>query len=278
MSSSKPTLSIAAIFAASIAGNPTQFACERGLAAVGLEDWQFLSFEVAEEDLATAIEGARVLGFQGLLIEEPLQRRAAELCLSRSEAANLAHYVDALFRIEDQPFAGSFLKCEVLSTAIAKVAEAKVAEDAEARCTISLVGEDAAMFAAVRPLLHETRYRWRSTSAPPEPLPEEVDWTQTSHLELAVDGQTDVLVQASRDCDAQVGERISEMTAPGLVVDLAEITGQSPLSERARALGLVGWTAMDVNVRQTALAFERWTGRPVDLGVIREAYEEFLEI
>ena len=54
-----------------IAGNPAQFALERGFASLELE-WRVLSSDVAPQKLDQAIAGGEVLGFRGLLLDDSL--------------------------------------------------------------------------------------------------------------------------------------------------------------------------------------------------------------
>jgi len=61
-----------------IGGNPTQFVVARVLASFAL-DWQFLSFDVAPDDITAAIAGIDSLGFCGAMIAEPYQTEVARL-------------------------------------------------------------------------------------------------------------------------------------------------------------------------------------------------------
>jgi shikimate 5-dehydrogenase len=83
-----------------IAGNPTQFAMERVLAAAGL-DWRFLSFDVAPDRLPDAIRGIDALNFHGLAITPSHASQVYDLVPRRTEAAQAAEWVDILERESD---------------------------------------------------------------------------------------------------------------------------------------------------------------------------------
>lgn len=83
-----------------IAGNPAQFALERGFAALEL-DWRVLSSDVPPENLDKAIAGGEVLGFRGMLLDESLSHREDEEvvqpnCLYRSPDSDCWQSGDAM--------------------------------------------------------------------------------------------------------------------------------------------------------------------------------------
>lgn len=59
---------IVAVLGHPIAGNPSQFAIERALESMQL-DWRVLSLDVKPSDVATAINGAWVMGLRGVLLD-----------------------------------------------------------------------------------------------------------------------------------------------------------------------------------------------------------------
>jgi shikimate dehydrogenase len=56
-----------------------------------------------------------------------------------------------------------------------------------------------------------------------------------------------------------------------IVVDLAYGDGQTPLLSAARRAGARTVDGLEMLVRQGALSFERWTGRPAPLEAMRAA-------
>lgn len=107
-----PIQPIACVIGHPIAGNPTQFAIEKALAAADL-DWRFLSVDVAEKDLRDAIRGIRAMGFRGAWIAEPHRQCTASLCDWLSEEAQLAGHVDLLI-CDDGHLKGYHVKSSVV--------------------------------------------------------------------------------------------------------------------------------------------------------------------
>ena len=67
---------IIAVIGHPIAGNPSQFAIERALAALELE-WRVLSFDVHPDHIAAALEGFKVTGIAGVMIDPSVRPIAA---------------------------------------------------------------------------------------------------------------------------------------------------------------------------------------------------------
>lgn len=68
---------IIAVIGHPIAGNPSQFAIERSLEALAL-DWRVLSLDVRPADVAAALEGFRVTGIAGVMIDRSVMPMAAD--------------------------------------------------------------------------------------------------------------------------------------------------------------------------------------------------------
>ncbi|MEM9825680.1 MAG: hypothetical protein AAF958_03785 [Planctomycetota bacterium] len=97
-----------------IAGNPSQLAMERALRSVGL-DWRVLSLDVAPADIVAAVEGLRVCGFRGLLIDPTAQPATLE---------------DDFYFYRDGQWTGSVLRDEVLANWLVAGDSANLADDA----------------------------------------------------------------------------------------------------------------------------------------------------
>ena len=68
---------VVAVIGHPIAGNPTQFAIERGLLSMGLP-WRVMSFDIPPDRVATALDGLETLAFRGVLIDESLANAATD--------------------------------------------------------------------------------------------------------------------------------------------------------------------------------------------------------
>lgn len=107
-----------------IAGNPSQLAIERALESLGL-DWRVLSFDVRPEDVGLALDGFRVIGIAGVLVDRSVQtfaatwldaRKSLSENVSQASAENQESSdhssailpIDCLHRDEQGDFVGTF--------------------------------------------------------------------------------------------------------------------------------------------------------------------------
>lgn len=97
---------IIAVIGHPIAGNPSQLAIERALARLGLE-WRVLSFDVAPDDVAKALDGFSVTGIRGVLIDPSVQEQASTWYADYQSDDDSVTF-DCLYRDSDQKFVGTF--------------------------------------------------------------------------------------------------------------------------------------------------------------------------
>lgn len=101
---------IIAVIGHPIAGNPSQFAIERGLDSMGL-DWRVLSFDVHPENIAAALEGFKVTGIAGVLIDASIRDVASKWYAAKHVSASLdggaVREIDCLYRDEQLELIGS---------------------------------------------------------------------------------------------------------------------------------------------------------------------------
>lgn len=101
---------IIAVIGHPIAGNPSQFAIERGLDSLGL-DWRVLSFDVHPENIAAALEGFKVTGIAGVLIDMTVRDVASRWYADKSATTSLDGEphgeIDCLYRDENLELIGS---------------------------------------------------------------------------------------------------------------------------------------------------------------------------
>ncbi len=71
---------------------------------------------------------------------------------------------------------------------------------------------------------------------------------------------------------------LDRLEAPALIVDMATAASTSTLARAAAERGLQGITRLDLLIARTALAIKLWTGETIDPEILREAFEEYLEI
>lgn len=88
-----------------IAGNPAQFAAERALRAMKLE-WRVLSFEVLPDDVGSALEGFRVTGIRGVVIDRSLANEARQWHAESTDGSDFM--IDCLARDRAGQLVGSY--------------------------------------------------------------------------------------------------------------------------------------------------------------------------
>ena len=78
-----------------VAGNPTEFMMERAFAAAQL-DWRYLTCEVPPENLASAVQGMRAMGFRGGNFTIPHKVAVIQYLDELSESAKLMGAVNCV--------------------------------------------------------------------------------------------------------------------------------------------------------------------------------------
>ncbi len=200
-------------------------------AARGL-DWAYVACEVAPEALEAAVRGLAALGFAGANVTIPHKRAAAALC---DEAAG--NSVNTLV------FCGSRV--------LGFNTDRRIVEGVPGS-RVCLIGAGGAAAALEPALPGEVRTFSRSGAWPPDA------------------SQADLIVNATPITD----ELLLEPRAEQAVVDLAYRPDGVPtmLVAAARAAGCaVVVDGLEALVRQGAASFERWTGVPAPVEVMRAA-------
>lgn len=202
-------------------------------------DWAYVPLEVEPERLEAAVRGLVALGFAGANVTIPHKVGVAALCDDLDPAAERAGSVNTLV-IRDGRVLGATTDAEVL-------------EGLEARRAV-VVGDGGAaqaFVAALRERGAEVRAFARRAEWPPD-----------------VSG-ADLVVHAT-----PVRDELLFAPRPGqTVIDLAYRPDGRPteLVRAAREGGAQVVDGLEVLVRQGAASFERWTGVPAPVEVMRAA-------
>lgn len=266
-----------------VAGNPTQFMMQRALVDAGL-DWCCLTLEVAPEDLADAIRGARAMGFRGINLTLPHKVAALELLDGLSDAARLMGAVNCIHRVDRQLWGENtdgkgFLQSlgevaepagkRVLLLGAGGAARAIAVELALARVGELLVANRTPERAhtLVELLAHQL-------SVPARALP----WEGR----LAVPEETDIVINATSlgvlDSEARVPLDVETLRRTQIVADVVFNPTQTWLLQEAQRRHCTTLNGLGMLVNQAAIDFRIWTGIDPKLSVMREAVEEYLEI
>jgi shikimate dehydrogenase len=207
-------------------------------AARGL-DWAYVALDVEPDRLAEAVRGLAALGFAGANVTIPHKQAVAELCDELDPIAERAGSVNTLV-CRDGRILGSSTDAEVLAgLAVTRAA------------VIGAGGSARAFVAALEQLGATTRVLSRRGEWPPD----------VADAELVVNA-------------TPVRDDLLFEPRPGqTVVDLPYRPDGSPtaLVAAARAAGCTVFDGPEALVRQGAASFDRWTGVPAPLDVMRAA-------
>lgn len=266
-----------------VGGNPTQFMMERAFAAAGL-DWRFLTLEVSPHNLGDAVRGMRAMRFRGASITLPHRVAVTQFLDGRSDVADLIGAVNCVYRLNDQLIGENtdgkgFLQSlraitdpkgkRVVVFGAGGVARAITAELALAGAAgFTVVNRTAERGQALVDLLNER------LKVPSQFIPWEAEYR--------IEEGTDIVIQATSiglgDDAARVPLDVRSLQPPMLVADVTVNPGQTRLLIDAADRGCQTLPGPSMLVHRGALDFKIWTGMDPDVGVLRDAMEEYLEL
>ncbi len=265
------TESIIVVIAHPIAGNPSQFAVERALKAMGL-DWRVLSFDVLPEDVPAALDGFAVTGIAGVLIDHSLQAAASDWLRAKTGDGEMDN-IDCLYRNLDVPkkanqFAGVF--------------EQRAWLDDQINAALAETDNDTASDEA-RPR-HATKGVWFGESLGGTAVDQRHFQTEPSFLLTDVEFiKNEKLIALARGHDGPVEleqEDWPKNKGSTLVIDLSSesFSGRHPELEAIADLGYRVVSVCDQKVGTLQRCLNRWTGSNASGDVIRDAIEEYLGV
>jgi shikimate dehydrogenase len=234
-------------------------------AAAGL-DAAYVALPVAPDRLGEAVAGAHALGFHGLNVTVPHKQAAAALCATVDGIAGDVGAVNTLRRSAQgwEGFNTDAPACLTLLEAagVGKGARALLvgAGGAARAAAWALVRAGASVrIAARRPeAARELATAFGPATAPGAAIPQAARWD-----DLGIESSAaDVVVNGT-----SIGLPGHEQEIPGLRLRKGQVAvdfvyGDTALAQAARAAGARLVTGEQLLVRQGALAFTLWTGRP----------------
>jgi len=267
-----------------IAGNPTQYMLEKAFAA-GRLDWRFLTFEVSALDFEGALRGARIFGFQGIMLAPPHRYAALPFLEELTDVARLCGQVNCIKqsegRLRGDNTEGRALRqlveqatdlsdSQVTIVGAGRLARALAAELAQA-------GVREIVFACRRP---DTIEKFAQT------LPVETSLTSCRCEDLGdqpplkVAAECRLLINATPVGRMQPREQLpidlDSLPTDLVVADVVYNPPQTWLLRVAQELDFTTIDGLTLLIEQVALAFETWTDATADRQAMREAVEEFL--
>jgi shikimate dehydrogenase len=273
------------LFGQPVDENPTQAMIEAGFAAAGL-DWRYLTIEVAPDDLADAVRGARAMGLRGfnctiphkVAVVEHLDRlgRSAELmgavnCVVRrgdelvGENTDGAGFLEALRRRRDP--AGSRVVMLGAGGAARAIAVELLLAGAS---SLTIVNRGAGRARELQALLD-------GIDSPTVVRVEELDAV------FRVSGDADLVVNATSiglypDVDAMVPLALDDVAGRALVADVIPNPPETGFLRAAAELGCETLDGLEMLVEQGRIGFELWTGVEPDVEAMREALRRAFEL
>jgi shikimate dehydrogenase len=236
------------------------------LQAVGLHDWRYQLLPIAPElftELVSALPGA---GFRGVNVTLPHKQAALAAATDPTPRAVAIGAANTLVFESDRVIAADNTDAPALIASLPFSA---------AGTTVLVLGAGGSARAAVWALLDagaETVWVWNRTAERARSMCAELGGTTVADAPAA-----DLLVNCTAagldgsDPWPQLPLTADALSGFGCVVDLVYGVGETALVGAARERGIAVVEGLDLLVGQGALSFERFTGRPAPVDVMREA-------
>lgn len=273
---------LVAVFGQPVAENPTGVMQEAGFRAAGL-DWRYLTIEVAPEDLARAVDGARAMGFQGFNLTIPHKVAVMQYLDEIAPEARIIGAVNTVRREGDR-FIGEntdgkgFLRGLREDAGVDPRGKRIVVLGAggAARAIATELGLAGA--ARVTVVNRGVERGEAMTDDLRRSVPSEVifePWRGT----YTVPPDVDVFVNATPiglypDVDAMPEVELSSTSA--IVCDAVFNPPETRLLRTAGEDGLPTLDGLSMLVYQGVIGFELWTGKPAPQSVMKEALRQSL--
>ena len=266
-----------------VAGNPTQFMMERAFAAAGV-DWRYLTLEVPPENLASAVQGIRAMGFCGGNFTIPHKMAVIEHLDGLSEAAELMGAVNCVTRVGEQLIgentdgkgfvqslrgltepaekrvvvlgAGGAARASAVELGLSKVAEITIVNRTAER------GQELVNLLIDRVDVAAKLVTWEG--------------------DFEVEAETDIIINATSiglgNPEARVPLDYTTLSPGKVVADVVFNPPETVFLREASRRGCQTLDGLGMLVNQGIIGFKIWTGVDPDPIVMREALEEYLEL
>lgn len=243
-------------------------------------NWVYLAFEVPPDALANAIRGMGALGIRGLNLTIPHKEAAVALVDALTPAAQAIGAVNTLFWDEgrlvgDNTDAEGFL--QALRAAGCEPSGKRVlvlGAGGSARAVLyALQRVGCSLLLANRTLARAHTLAQRFPIEQVLPLQREALRPQMPTVQLVVNCTP---LGMEPNADTMPDLPLESLPPEAWVCDLVYRPLHTRLLQRAQQLSLRTIDGLGMLVHQGALAFERWTGMPAPVEVMRQALEQTL--
>jgi shikimate dehydrogenase len=228
-------------------------------------DWSYEVMDIAPEELARAIGALRAPDVAGANVTIPYKQAVMELMDAVEPEAVRARAVNTIVTAKG--------RLEGSNTDVAGIRAAidEVALDPRGAKAVILGAGGSARAAAVA--LEGAHLTFVSRHPEAADLPgRSIGWDDPSLAGLV--RSADLLVNATPlGRREEMPLRPAALPRSGAVIDLVYVQGGTPLVRKARSLGLRVADGWGILLQQGARSFERWTGRPAPIQVMRETLQ-----
>jgi shikimate dehydrogenase len=265
------------------AGNPTVAMVEAAFRHHGL-NWRYVNMEVAPEDLAAAVAGARAMGFRGFNLSIPHKVAVIPLLDGLGESAGLMRAVNCVVR-RDGRWIGENTDGKGFLKSLREVApvEGSVVTLLGAGGAARAIAVELALAGAARlRVVNRDPGRGRELSSL---ISENTACAAGYHTwdgAHEIDSDTGILINATPaglyDADAMPAVALSSLRPSVVVADVVFNPPRTRLLREAERIGCPVVDGLGMLVNQGVIGVEYWTGVSPDPAVMRAALETALGI
>jgi len=271
---------LTAAFGQPISENPTQVMIEAAYKHHGL-DWRYLTIEVGPDDLETAVNGAKVMGFQGFNCTIPHKVKVIEYLDGLGESASLMGAVNCVVRREGK-WIGENTDGKGFVSSLKELTDPagkKVVIFGAGGAARAISVEVALAGATEITIVNRSEQRGEElTNLLSDKLPCTAHFTRWNQT-YQIPHNTDVLINATSiglfpDVNARLDFELDSLQSKMVVADVIPNPPQTQLVKDAQAKGCKVIDGLGMLVNQGVIGIKHWTGIDPDPTVMRSALEE----
>ena len=271
---------LTAAFGQPISENPTQIMIEAAYRHHNL-DWRYLTIEVGPNDLEAAVQGAKVMGFQGFNCTIPHKVNVIQYLDGLGESASLMGAVNCVVRRDGQ-WIGENTDGKGFVSSLNEITDPKnkkVVIFGAGGAARAISVEVALAGANHITIVNRSAQRGEElTTLLQDKLPCYADfncWDCT----YSIPTETDIVINATSiglfpDIDAQLDFDLNTLSSNMVVADVIPNPPATNLVRDARAKGCKVIDGLAMLVSQGVIGVKHWTGVDPDPTVMRAALEE----
>ena len=271
---------LTAAFGQPISENPTQVMVEAAYHHHNL-DWRYLTIEVGPNDLEAAVQGAKVMGFQGFNCTIPHKVKVIDYLDGLGESASLMGAVNCVVR-KDGKWIGENTDGKGFVSSLRELTDPKgkkVVIFGAGGAARAISVEVALAGAHHITIVNRSAGRGEElTSLLQDKLPCYADFTSWDST-FSIPSETDVVINATSiglfpDLDTQLDFDPDSLLPHMLVADVIPNPPTTHLVSDARAKGCPVIDGLGMLVNQGVIGIKHWTGIDPDPKVMRAALEK----